>query len=77
MDAASAHGWFWHESEVPSWLAYVCYRGQTGKQLLTSRLTGFDPKRTSKLSQFVIAKFAGAMPDFTVGVTTDWSWTSI
>ena len=36
-----------------------------------------DPKRTSKLSQSVIAKFAGAMPDFTVGVTTDWSWTSI
>jgi hypothetical protein len=36
-----------------------------------------DPKRTSKLSQSVIAKFAGAMPDFTVGVTTDRSWTSI
>ena len=36
-----------------------------------------DPKRTSKLSQSVIAKFAGAMPDFTVGVMSDWSWTSI
>ena len=22
-------------------------------------------------------KFAGAMPDFTVGVVSDWSWTSI
>jgi hypothetical protein len=33
--------------------------------------TAFDPKRTSKLSQSVIAKFAGALPDFNVGVTTD------
>jgi hypothetical protein len=36
-------------------------------------MSTFGSKRTSKLSQSVIAKFAGAMPDFTVGVTTDWS----
>ncbi len=40
-------------------------------------LHSLDPKLTSKLSQSVIAKFAGAMPDFTVGVMSDWSWTSI
>ena len=40
-------------------------------------MSAYDPKRTSKLSQSVIEKFAGAMPDFTVGVMSDWSWTSI
>jgi hypothetical protein len=34
------YGCFWHDSEVPTRLSYVGFRGQTGKHLLTSRLAG-------------------------------------
>src|ERR1700730_2260620 len=35
----------WH-SAVPTVLSNVGFRGQTGKHLLTSRLTGFDPQQS-------------------------------
>jgi hypothetical protein len=37
---------FWHESEVVALLAYVRYRGKTGKHLLVLSLTDFDPQAT-------------------------------
>ena len=36
----------WHESEVRQPIAYVGYRGKTGKHLLVVSFTRFDPKRT-------------------------------
>jgi hypothetical protein len=41
--AATAHGRFWHESDVPALLTYDGYRGKTGQHLLVLRFTGFDP----------------------------------
>jgi hypothetical protein len=38
--------WNWHESEVPALLAYVSYRGKTGKHLLAVRFSQFDPMLT-------------------------------
>jgi len=46
LNVASADR-FWHYSKVPARLAYVGYRGKTGKHLLAVSFTGFDPIRTS------------------------------
>jgi hypothetical protein len=46
MDAASAHGWFWHFSAVPTPLSDVGYPGHTGKHLLVLSFTDFDPEWT-------------------------------
>jgi hypothetical protein len=40
------HVSFWHYSEVPARLAYVGYRGKTGKHLLAVSFIGFDPQRS-------------------------------
>ena len=35
---------FWHFCDISGGYVGVRFRGQTGKQLLTARLIGFDPK---------------------------------
>jgi hypothetical protein len=37
----------WHESEVPERDDDVCFRGQSGLNMLAASLSGFDPKATS------------------------------
>jgi hypothetical protein len=43
---------FWHESEVRQPIAYVGYRGKTGKHLLAVSFTGFDPLLPSVAEEF-------------------------
>jgi hypothetical protein len=42
----TGNGWLWHFSEVPSRLAHVRYRRQTGQHTLARNVTAFDPSAT-------------------------------
>ena len=39
----------WHETDMPTTLRDVRFRGQSGKHLLTLSFSGFDPQQTNVL----------------------------
>jgi len=62
---------------IPGLTSDVRSRSLSGPSLSARPMSANDPMRMPKLCQSVIAKFAGVMPDLTVGVMSDWCWTSI
>ena len=40
---------YWHETDMPTALSDVRSQGQSGKNLLALRFSGFDPTETSSL----------------------------
>src|SRR5262245_44302143 len=41
---------FWHLADIVADAEHVCFRGQSGHQLMHARMSANDPKRTSTLS---------------------------
>src|SRR5262245_58082958 len=46
----------WHEAEVPKRRLDVCFRGQSGKHMLTLSSSQFDPSETSARTHVADAK---------------------